>query len=221
MDGEPEDIQPFRRGEEGFTLIELLVVIAIFAILLAILIPQAGDVLKRAKRVGCAANLRTIGQAHYLNDEGNGPEFMPSVNVIGAFPPSQSALIVLGLVTEDQFLCPLDNQNRRSQPYPWGRARPISPAWFSYTRNGYGRNNNMPTPVDIINAPSATMLLMEEWEDAPMNDAYVLPNTWDLLTARHHGRGGMAFCDGHVEYVDAAIFNASSSSWRIANYFRP
>ena len=209
------------KRRNGFTLIELLVVVAIIGVLLAILYPTTARMLQRAKGIGCKANMRALAQAHYVSDGYDGPVFVPSTHIIGPFPPQHSSLIVNKLVTKDQFLCPLDKGVRRQPPYPWGGSQPIDPPWFSYTRNGNAFPPWQPTPVELVRAPSSTMLLMEEWELAPMNDAHVHPNQWDLLSARHEGRGGMAFHDGHVEYVDAKVFNTAPSAWRIQHYFNP
>ena len=45
----------------GFTLVELLLVIAIVLLLVAMLMPMAGRSMERARRAGCAGNLRKIG----------------------------------------------------------------------------------------------------------------------------------------------------------------
>jgi len=52
-----------QRKFAGFTLIELLVVITIIAVLIALLMPAVSRASERARRAGCASNLRQIGAA--------------------------------------------------------------------------------------------------------------------------------------------------------------
>ena len=54
------------RNKQGFTLIELLVVIAIIAVLMGILMPALRRARDQAKRMICAANLKTMGQALFM-----------------------------------------------------------------------------------------------------------------------------------------------------------
>ena len=121
------------------------------------------------------------------------------------------------------FRCPLDDGGRRQNSWPWGRDLSVKPPYFSYVRNGmlHGILRDPKLRLSEVNQIQNTTFLFEEWEEGPMNDSYVVPNSWDLLTQRHDGQGGMSFLDGHVEMVDAIEFNQASRAWRVNKYLRP
>ena len=77
----------------GFTLIELLVVIAIIAILSAALMPAISSSLDGSRVTQCRSNLTHVAIAlrMYYNDQGD-------------YPPSLSALLDAGFITDDSLL---------------------------------------------------------------------------------------------------------------------
>ena len=205
----------------GFTLVELIVVVAILLVLSSIIFPNIGNYLNSAKSTGCLSNMRGLGLAHVLDSTDNKDKV---ISVHQYLPwqggPAESWLVKEGYATPEQYLCPLDEGKRREPPYPWGSSRPIDPPSFSYTRNIYVDSVYRRRIPDIPH-PDRMALLLEEYELAPMNDPYVLPNTWDLMTQRHRGRGGMAYVSGNAEFIDTIEFNLAPGAWRRDRYFLP
>ena len=56
-------------NKKGFTLVEMLAVVAIIAVLVAIMIPVAGNAIERAKAASNAANLRSLQAEILMNGE--------------------------------------------------------------------------------------------------------------------------------------------------------
>ena len=227
-----------RTSRRGFTLPELLVVIAIIALLLTILAPSLHHAMDFGRLITCGTRLEQLHVADtaYAADNGGvmcrARDYLtteyPQAGSLRGIPgwpnigtiPDQSILIVGDYMDDmpDAFTCPADT-GRRTPP----ASLAIKPATFSYTRNGqiqhvgpsgYPKRSRMPRP-------ESTLMLFEEAEFSPFNDAYVIPNSWDLITERHFGRGRMSFFDGHIEVVKGATFNQQTPLWRHVNYFEP
>ncbi len=203
----------------GFTLIELLVVISIIALLMSLLLAALGSAQEAGRTAVCLSGARQIAVAHqhYAQDHrGHYPAPRAYLSTGSwAEVPHRSILVlegyleVVGLL--GVFRCPSDDGFR--QP---NASTAVSPPNFSYTRN-------MAMPggqrMDGLGNTSRTVLLVEEWEQSPMNDAGFYANSFDFLTYRHQDRGTMSFLDVSVRTVDADWYNSMPAGMR-GNFLR-
>lgn len=100
----------------SFTLVELLVVIAIIGVLVALTVPAANKVLKKAQKTECASNLRQIGISLHLYLESN--HFTtPSCTMRPSNPPDDETempgiaktLLEFTNISPNIFQCPRDH----------------------------------------------------------------------------------------------------------------
>ena len=156
--------------------------------------------------------------------------------------PSQSAIAkYMGNWNDENFRCPSDDVNQRSQNPTGGRYL------YSYTMNSWlsGDNKSFP-PVSGIRNSAEKILLVEE-APATINDGNWLPplfdasgtyvsgtGSLDLLCTRHDRpsiqpdspsnplpnpdrKGNAAFVDGHAEYVTRQYAHYYGHVWPLAS----
>ena len=116
-----------------FTLVELLVVIAVIGILAGLGLPALSAARERARRTGCASNLRQIGLGLELYASGS-RGFLPhceGVPFVGGRPYLRQTLNDANLELKKVFLCPSDPRPEAADP-----GDPGSYEWNSMA-NGY------------------------------------------------------------------------------------
>lgn len=200
-------------GSAGFTLVELLVVIAIIALLIGILLPALGRARDTARVAVCLGQMRTLGQFASMYTDDNGGTMPRSQHSAFAHRVAPWGYAFYPFVTGtdyDRFdtggwesvfngvyRCPLDPRDDAHWSYglnvyyELSAGETLGPVW---------------TRAPLVPRPFATVLFGEIGDLTSADHA--MAHFWtrydappEIDPARHLGRTGVAFLDGHATSV--------------------
>jgi prepilin-type N-terminal cleavage/methylation domain-containing protein len=156
--GAPMSPRPYPpRRRPGFTLIELLVVVAIIAVLIAILLPSLGRAKQNARRVQCAAVLRSWGQGVQLYSQQNDNWIQGKDGSIG--------WAISGGPYSSQF--GNKSQGDKMRTCPGDPA--IVPGQVSYLFTRFNPKGATMWKMDSIKGPGSKMLMCDAYNNAQNN----------------------------------------------------
>ena len=196
----------YRLTASGFTLTELLVVVAIVAILAAVVVPTLVVARRRALRVPCAANLKSLyhGLMLYQNEhEGEWPRLYSAAGALTVYTNTlyQGGVGVTGwgglyaaelLPDPGVFWCPADTQRRPDGEH--GMAKWGSPAGSgnkvvgSYTYHAFALSRYSRSPRRVLGSD--------------------VGRPKDKAVSNHRGGGNSLYADGRVEFGDRLMLKA-------------
>jgi len=144
------------KRKNSFTLIELLVVVAIIALLTGILVPTVSKAREAAKRAGCLANLRSIGQAirNYMSEN---HDFYPPMATMPTIETTEDPMkqhprprmcdVLSEYVGKEKkvFKCPSDRIIDPGTSVPSGIT-----TWYQWQGSSY-QPRSTPFPLSIVN----------------------------------------------------------------------
>lgn len=223
--------------KSGFTLIELLVVMAVMAILAAILFPVFAKAREKARQTACTSNLRQLGMAlsMYLSDWNAYP--LHSHKELGNPGWRWMRMLIPYVQSKDLHQCLSE-----SIQVTLTSSRQVYGYNYQHLGNGRDPSGT-DTPAllvseSMIQAPAGTIAIADSWGlskhigtaseqdsgysiDPPTPNALfgifyggtADPGDRALIKPRHNEGAMVAFCDGHVKWVRAGVWDQDNSLW--------
>lgn len=208
----------------AFTLIELLVTIAIIALLISILLPGLAGARAASKSTSCLANLRTIGQAVVMYENGNKDYFPLSSHTTGSLtdPGSWLQSLVDDGVLDRIRLCPADEfRANKSTSYATNDyLEPLAPTIDFDPLTGRtlpGGRKRALTRVTLIYRPTEVIFAVEAAGEGTIDHIHAVGWTKSeevgaaVAVARHSGAANYLFVDGHARSVAWSRLRATFS----------
>jgi len=222
----------FARLQKGFTLVELLMVVAITLILLALIMPMAGEVRKTSESTRCVANLRATGAAalRYFADRGGA--FLPTKywevypswgrsgkqgmrDYLGVETSLETIDKNAGFQFDSVITCP---SLRRLHPeVRMALHRTYTYNYYLNERDPSSKYNSLPSAqrpmledgyrkLQVVEQPGRMWMFADGASAAETFTTYstsVNESTSTTLNLPHRGRANFVFLDGHVESLSA------------------